>query len=82
MLVDILKEYLDKYEKEKGEETPLGMLLCSEGSDEQIELLQLGDSGIKVAQYFTELPSKDVLKKYLTQQKAIAEKQINNNSKK
>jgi hypothetical protein len=46
---------------EPGEETPLGLLLCTEGSEEQIELLQLDKSGIKVAQYMTELPPRDVL---------------------
>ncbi len=76
--MELYLRYLDKYEKEPCEESPLGMLLCSEGSDEQIELLQLDEAGIKVAQYFTELPSKDVLKKYIAQQKNIAVKQLEN----
>ena len=46
---------------EPGEETPLGLLLCTEGGEEQIELLQLDKSGIKVAQYMTELPPRDLL---------------------
>ena len=46
---------------EPGEETPLGLLLCTEGNDEQIELLQLDKAGIKVAQYLTELPPRHVL---------------------
>ena len=46
---------------EKGEESPLGLLLCTEGSEEQIELLQLDKSGIKVAQYLTELPPRELL---------------------
>lgn len=46
---------------EPGEESPLGLLLCTEGSEEQIEILQLDKSGIKVAQYLTELPSREVL---------------------
>jgi len=76
--MELYLRYLDKYEREPGEESPLGMLLCSEGSDEQIELLQLDEAGIKVAQYFTELPAKDVLKKYIAQQKSIAEKRMEN----
>lgn len=36
-------------------------VLCTEGSEEQIELLQQDRSGIKVAQYMTELPSKALL---------------------
>lgn len=76
--MELYLRYLDQYEKEPGEESPLGMLLCTEGSDEQIELLQLDEAGITVAKYFTELPSKDVLRRYLNQQKAIAEKRIGN----
>ena len=37
------------------------MLLCTEGGEEQIELLQLDKSGIKVAKYMTELPPREVL---------------------
>ena len=36
-----------------------------EPSEEQIELLQLDKSGIKVAQYMTELPSKELLQSQL-----------------
>ena len=46
---------------EPGEESPLGLLLCTEGGEEQIELLQLDKAGIKVAQYMTELPPREVL---------------------
>ena len=53
-----------------GEESPLGLLLCTEGSEEQINLLQLDKSGIRVAQYLTELPSKEVLLRQL--QKSLA----------
>ncbi|MFN6039883.1 MAG: cytoplasmic protein, partial [Bacteroidota bacterium] len=37
---------------------PIGLLLCSEGNHEHIELLMLNDKEIKVAQYLTELPNK------------------------
>lgn len=46
---------------EPGEKSPLGLLLCTEGGEEQIELLQLDKAGIKVAQYMTELPPREVL---------------------
>ena len=48
--------------------SPLGLLLCSEGGNEQIELLQLDESGIKVAQYYTELPNREQLKELLQKQ--------------
>jgi predicted nuclease of restriction endonuclease-like (RecB) superfamily len=58
-LVVNLEQFMN--EMEPGEETPMGLLLCTEGGEEQIELLQLDKSGIKVAQYLTELPPRHVL---------------------
>ena len=68
--MELYLRWLEKYEMQPGEETPLGLLLCTEGSDEQISLLQLDKSGIRVAQYLTELPSKEVLLRQL--QKSLA----------
>jgi len=48
-----------------GEGTPLGLILCSQKSEEQIELLQLDQSGIRVASYLTDLPPLDVLQQKL-----------------
>ena len=59
--MELYLRWLERNEMEPGEETPLGLLLCTEGSEEQIELLQLDKSGIKVAQYLTELPPRKVL---------------------
>lgn len=63
--MELYLRYLEKYEAEPGENTPIGLILCAEGSKEQIELLQLGDSGIRVAEYLTELPSKELLRNKL-----------------
>ena len=59
--MELYLRWLEAHEMEPGEETPLGLLLCTEGNDEQIELLQLDKAGIKVAQYLTELPPRHVL---------------------
>jgi len=63
--MELYLRWLEAHEMEPGEEQPLGLLLCTEGGDEQIELLQLDKSGIKVAQYLTELPSKELLQRQL-----------------
>ncbi len=70
--MELYLRWLERYEMQPGEHTPLGLILCTEGSNEQIELLQLDSTGIKVAQYFTELPSKEVLIRQL--QKTIKAK--------
>ena len=63
--------YLDKNERREGEESPIGLILCSEGNTEHIEYLMLEEeSPIRVAQYYTQLPDKKLLAEKL--QKAIA----------
>ena len=63
--MELYLRWLEAHEMEPGEEQPLGLLLCTEGGDEQIALLQLDKSGIKVAQYMTELPSKELLQRQI-----------------
>ncbi len=63
--------YLNKNDRREGEESPIGLILCSEGNTEHIEYLMLDeDSPIKVAQYYTKLPDKKLLSAKL--QKAVA----------
>ena len=69
--MELYLRWLEAHEMEQGEETPLGLFLCTEGSSEQIELLQLDKAGIQVAQYLTELPSRELLQAQI--QKSLAE---------
>jgi predicted nuclease of restriction endonuclease-like (RecB) superfamily len=64
--------YLNKNERKEGEESPIGLILCSEGNTEHIEYLMLEDSNIKVAQYFTQLPDKKTLSEKLHKAIAVA----------
>jgi predicted nuclease of restriction endonuclease-like (RecB) superfamily len=59
--MELYLRWLSKYEKEEGENEPLGIILCADKKEEQIELLEIEQSGIHVAQYLTVLPPKDVL---------------------
>jgi predicted nuclease of restriction endonuclease-like (RecB) superfamily len=63
--MELYLRWLEKYETEAGEEAPLGLILCADKGDEQIELLQLDRSGIRVAAYLTELPPKKLLERKL-----------------
>ena len=63
--MELYLRWLEAHEMEPGEEQHLGLLFCTEGGDEQIELLHLDKSGIKVAQYMTELPSKELLQRQI-----------------
>ncbi len=65
--------YLNRNERKEGEESPIGLILCSEGNTEHIEYLMLDDeSPIKVAQYYTKLPDKKLLSEKLQRAIAIA----------
>lgn len=63
--MELYLRWLEKYEAEPGEETPLGLILCADKGDEQVELLQLDKSGIRVATYLTDLPPRPLLEKRL-----------------
>jgi predicted nuclease of restriction endonuclease-like (RecB) superfamily len=60
--MELYLRWLEKNDMQPNEETPLGLILCAEGNQEQIELLQLEKAGIKVAEYLTELPDRQMLK--------------------
>ncbi len=74
--MELYLRWLEKYEKEPGEETPLGLILCAGKASEQIELLQLDKSGIKVAEYMTELPKRELLEQKLHKAVALARKRL------
>ena len=63
--MELYLRWLERYEQQPGEESPIGLILCAGKSDEQIELLRLDDSGIRVAAYMTELPPREILQKKL-----------------
>lgn len=76
--MELYLRWLEANEVEPGEESPLGLLLCTEGSEEQIELLQLDKAGIKVAKYLTELPPREVLQRQIQKSLEIAKARFEN----
>ena len=65
--MELYLKWLDKHERQPGEEAPIGLILCAESSREQVELLQMHKDGITVAEYWTELPPKAELEQKLHQ---------------
>ena len=63
--MELYLRWLAKYEQQAGEDAPLGIILCAGKKQEQIELLELGQSGIHVAEYLTALPSQALLQRKL-----------------
>lgn len=68
--------WLDKYERKSWEESPIGLILCSEKSNERVELLALEERNIKVADYWTQLPDKKLLEQKLHDAVRLARQQF------
>jgi len=76
--MELYLRYLEKYEMVEGENAPIGLILCTGKNQEHIELMQLDKSNIKVAEYLTLLPSKEILEAKLQKAIAIAKNKIEN----
>ena len=63
--MELYLKWLNKYEKQEDEQTPIGLILCAESSREQVELLEMHKDGIMVAEYWTDLPPKKELEHLL-----------------
>ena len=74
--MELYLRWLEKHEKEPSEKTPLGLILCAGKASEQIELLELDKSGIKVAEYMTELPKRELLEQKLHKAVETARKRL------
>ncbi len=79
--MELYLKWLDRYERQGDEKTPIGLILCAIASKEQIELLEMHKDGIMVAEYWTELPPKEILeaklhKLLIEASERIARKQI------
>jgi predicted nuclease of restriction endonuclease-like (RecB) superfamily len=63
--MELYLRWLDRYERQDGENAPIGLILCAGKKRETIELLELETSGIRVAEYMTELPPRKMLEQKL-----------------
>lgn len=70
--MELYLRYLEKHEQMEGEKTPIGLILCTGKNEEHVELLQLEQSNIRVADYITQLPSREALKIKLHQSIELA----------
>lgn len=80
--MELYLRWLEKHDMQPGEETPLGLILCEHAGQEQVELLQLAQSSIRVANYLTELPSKELLQKRLRAATELARQRLEDQNEK
>lgn len=77
--VELYLRWLDRHEREPGEEPPLAIILCAGKKQETVEYLDLGRSGIHVAEYVTELPSRELMRERFHQALIIARARLEKN---
>lgn len=70
--MELYLRWLDKYDRQPGEDAPLGLILCAGKNREAVELLELEKSSIHVAEYLTALPPREVLERKLHEAVASA----------
>ena len=63
--MELYLRWLDRHDRQPDENPPLGLILCADKNEEQIELLKLTDGSIRVASYLTELPPRELLERKL-----------------
>jgi predicted nuclease of restriction endonuclease-like (RecB) superfamily len=59
--MELYLRWLDQHERQFGEASPLGIILCAGKKRETVEYLDLDARGIHVAEYLTDLPPRQVL---------------------
>jgi len=70
--MELYLRWLDKHDRQPGEDAPLGLILCAGKNREAVELLELEKSGIHIAEYLTALPPREVLERKLHEAVASA----------
>jgi predicted nuclease of restriction endonuclease-like (RecB) superfamily len=69
-------KWLNRYERQDGEEAPIGIILCTKANHKKIELLELDKAGIAVAEYWTELPPKKEFERKISEIMAEAKERL------
>lgn len=75
--MELYLRWLEENETMVGEAPPLGLILCAGKSSEQIRLLRLDRGRIRVAEYLTELPPREVLERRLHRAVQAAQNRLN-----
>ena len=74
--IELYLRWLDRHERQEGEEQPIGLILCAGKKTETVEYLDLDRRGIHVAQYLTELPPRELLQKRLHNAVRVARQRL------
>ena len=74
--MELYLNWLNQYDRREGEETPIGLILCTDANRKVAELMELDKSGIAVAEYWTKLPPKEQFESKIQEIMAEAKERI------
>ncbi len=63
--MELYLRWLDQYDRAPGEEAPIGLILCATKDAEQVKLMDMEASNIRVAEYLAHIPDMKVLQAQL-----------------
>ena len=63
--MELYLRWLDQHDRAAGEEPPIGLILCAGKDTEQVQLMDLGASNIRVAEYVAHMPDTELLQAQL-----------------
>ena len=65
--MELYLKWLNRYERQDGENEPIGIILCPSANRSVVELMEMDKSGISVAEFWTMLPPKEEMEKKITE---------------
>jgi predicted nuclease of restriction endonuclease-like (RecB) superfamily len=74
--MELYLKWLNQYDRREGEEAPIGVILCTDANRKVAELMELDQSGIAVAEYWTKLPPKEQFESKIQEIMAEAKERI------
>jgi len=74
--MELYLAWLKDNEMKEGENSPIGIILCTQAQRQRVEYLQLDKSGIAVAEYWTKLPPKEQFESKIQEIMAEAKEHI------
>jgi len=63
--MELYLRWLNQHDRAVGEEPPIGLILCAAKDDEQVKLMEMDASNIRVAEYLAHMPDMKVLQAQL-----------------
>ena len=63
--MELYLRWLDQHDRAAGEEAPIGLILCASKDAEQVQLMDMESSNIRVAEYLAHIPDMQVLQAQL-----------------